>query len=90
MLFGTAASEFEYRFNWIAPFFISPHDNDTVYFAGNVVFKSEDEGLNWEQISPDLTHNMTDKMESSRFALAAGVLRSRNLFHDPSYGGIST
>ena len=63
VLFGTAASEFEYRFNWIAPFFISPHDNDTIYFAGNVVFKTEDEGLTWEQISPDLTHNLTDKME---------------------------
>ena len=29
VLFGTAASEFEYRFNWVAPFFISPHDHDT-------------------------------------------------------------
>ena len=63
VLFGTAASEFDYRFNWIAPFFISPHDNDTIYFGGNVVFKTQDEGLNWEQISPDLTKNLTDKME---------------------------
>ncbi len=63
VLFGTPASDFEYRFNWQAPFFISPHDHDTIYFAGNVVFKTQDEGMTWEQISPDLTHNMTDKME---------------------------
>ena len=30
--------------------------------AGNVVFRTRDEGMTWEVISPDLTHNMTDKM----------------------------
>jgi len=63
VLFGTPASEFKYRFNWQAPFLISPHDPDTIYFAGNVVFRSRDEGMTWEKISDDLTHNMTDKME---------------------------
>ena len=60
--FGTPASEFKYRFNWQAPFLISPHDPNTIYFAGNVVFRTRDEGMTWEVISPDLTHNMTDKM----------------------------
>ena len=62
ILFGTPASEFRYRFNWQAPFLVSPHDANTIYFAGNVVFKTEDEGMSWEVISPDLTHNRTDKM----------------------------
>ena len=62
-LFGTPASEFKYRFNWQAPFLISPHDPDTLYFAGNVVFKSRDEGMTWKVISDDLTHNREDKME---------------------------
>ncbi len=62
ILFGTPASEFEYRFNWQAPFLVSPHDPNTIYFAGNVVFRSRDEGMTWEIISGDLTHNMTDKM----------------------------
>jgi len=60
--FGTPASDFEYRFNWQAPYFISPHDGGTVYFAGNVVFRTRDAGRTWEQISPDLTHNMPEKM----------------------------
>jgi photosystem II stability/assembly factor-like uncharacterized protein len=63
ILFGTPASEFKYRFNWQAPFFVSPHDPETIYFAGNVVFRTRDEGRTWEVISDDLTHNMTDKMK---------------------------
>jgi photosystem II stability/assembly factor-like uncharacterized protein len=63
ILFGTPASEFTYRFNWQAPFIVSPHDPDTIYFAGNVVFRTRDEGMTWEKISDDLTHNMTDKMK---------------------------
>jgi hypothetical protein len=62
-LFGTPASEFKYRFNWQAPFLISPHDSDTIYFAGNVVFRTRDEGMTWEVISEDLTHNLEDKMK---------------------------
>jgi len=62
-LFGTPASEFKYRFNWQAPFLVSPHDSKTIYMAGNVVFRTRDEGMTWEVISPDLTHNRTDKMK---------------------------
>jgi len=62
-LFGTPASEFKYRFNWQAPFLVSPHDSKTIYMAGNVVFRTSDEGMTWEAISPDLTHNRTDKMK---------------------------
>ena len=63
ILFGTPASEFKYRFNWQAPFLVSPHDSGTIYMAANVVFRTRDEGMTWEVISPDLTHNMTDKMK---------------------------
>jgi photosystem II stability/assembly factor-like uncharacterized protein len=63
ILFGTPASEFEYRFNWQAPFFVSQHEPNTIYFAGNVVFRTRDEGMNWEVVSDDLTFNRTDKME---------------------------
>jgi photosystem II stability/assembly factor-like uncharacterized protein len=63
ILFGVPASNFKYRFNWQAPFLVSPHDSKTIYMAGNVVFRTRDEGMSWEVISPDLTHNMTDKMK---------------------------
>jgi len=32
------------RWNWDAPLIISPHDNKTLYFAANKVFKSTDTG----------------------------------------------
>ncbi len=54
-----------FRFNWSAPILISPHNPTTVYFAGNHVFKSVDRGDNWMIISPDLTTNNSDKLQSS-------------------------
>ena len=58
---GGPVGELEYRFNWNAPIVASPHDPGTVYFAGNVVFKTDDFGDTWEQISPDLTTDDPDK-----------------------------
>jgi hypothetical protein len=58
---GGPVGELTYRFNWNAPIILSPHEASTVYFAGNVVFKSHDFGDTWEQISPDLTTNDPEK-----------------------------
>ena len=49
--------DMKYRFNWNAPIMVSPHDPQTVYHAGNVLFKTTNGGINWEVISPDLTRN---------------------------------
>lgn len=51
-----------FRFNWNSPFFVSSHDPDVIYHAGNRVFKLTNRGENWEVISPDLTTNHPDKM----------------------------
>ncbi len=51
----------KYRFNWSAPILISPHNPRTIYFGGNVLFKSVDRGDNWTVISPDLTTNDSNK-----------------------------
>lgn len=47
-----------YRWNWDAPLLISPHNHKRLYFAANVVFKSEDQGDSWEVISPDLSQQI--------------------------------
>ncbi len=52
--FGTGAGAYPYRFNWSAPFYISPHDPNVLYFGGNVLFKTTDGGSSWSVISPDL------------------------------------
>ncbi len=50
--------EAPYIWNWDAPLLISPHDNKTLYFAANKVFKSTDRGNNWTSISEDLTRKI--------------------------------
>ncbi len=62
---GGAAQNNKFRFNWNAPLIPSPHDKNTVYLAGNAVFKSTDFGLNWTQISPDLTTNNKDRLKDA-------------------------
>lgn len=58
---GGPAGELEYRFNWNSPIVASPHDPMTVYFCGNVVFRSRDFGETWKVISPDLTTDDPEK-----------------------------
>ena len=59
---GGPVGELTYRFNWNAPIVASPHDPSTVYFAGNVVFRTTDFGDTWERISPDLTTDDPEKL----------------------------
>ena len=62
---GRGANEMKYRFQWTFPVQFSPHDPDVLYVAGNLVFRSFDQGSTWEAISPDLTRGDTTKMETS-------------------------
>ena len=62
---GKGADEMKYRFQWTYPIRFSPHDSNTLYVAGNVVFKSTNEGQSWEEISPDLTRNDKEKQRVS-------------------------
>jgi photosystem II stability/assembly factor-like uncharacterized protein len=62
---GGPASNSKYRFNWNAPLIPSPHDKNTVYLGGNVIFKSADFGKTWERISPDLTTNDPEKQKEA-------------------------
>ena len=50
------------RGQWIAPFIISPHNNETVYHGMQYVLRSINRGDTWEQISPDLTYNAATEM----------------------------
>jgi len=50
--------EAAYRWNWDAPLLVSPHDNKTLYFAANKVFKSSNRGDDWNTISPDLSQQI--------------------------------
>ena len=62
---GVGAKDMRHRFQWTFPIFFSPHDSNTLYVAGERVFKSTDEGGSWTAISPDLTRNDPSKMAPS-------------------------
>ncbi len=47
--------ETPYRFNWQTPILLSPHNQDILYFGGNKLHRSLNQGDRWEAISDDLT-----------------------------------
>jgi len=53
------------RFNWNAPFFISPHNPAVIYFAGNRVLKSVKRGDDMQLISPELSKKLVAKVDTS-------------------------
>lgn len=62
---GAGASDLKYRFQWTFPIYISPHNPDLLYATSQFVHRSTDEGMSWEDISPDLTRNDKSKQQES-------------------------
>ncbi|MFN6206344.1 MAG: VPS10 domain-containing protein [Planctomycetota bacterium] len=62
---GYGARDIKFRFQWNFPILFSRHDPQTLYAAGNALFKTTDEGQSWTQISGDLTRNDPSKMGPS-------------------------
>jgi len=62
---GWGAEGMKYRFQWNFPILFSPLDPNTLYTAGNMLFKTTNDGQNWQIISPDLTRNDKTKLGPS-------------------------
>jgi hypothetical protein len=62
---GWGAEGMKYRFQWTFPIVASRHQKDVLYAAGNVLFRTTNEGSSWEAISPDLTRNDKSKLGPS-------------------------
>lgn len=58
------------RFNWVAPFRLSPHNPQILYAGAQVLFRSVDRGEHWQEISPDLTTN-----DPSKITLPGGTIQ---------------
>ncbi len=70
---GVGSQEHKYRFQWTFPILFSRYDPNVLYVAGNVLFKSTDEGASWQVVSPDLSRKDQSKME-----LSGGPITSDN------------
>lgn len=69
--------EKRYRFDWNSPIVISAHNNRTIYFAGNRVFRSADRGNTWTW-SDDLTKNQDREKLPIMGALPDKTILSRH------------
>jgi hypothetical protein len=63
--YGWAPADMKYRWDWITPLAISPHDHNRVYAGAQVLFMTADGGQSWKVISPDLTTNTKSHQQNS-------------------------
>jgi len=62
---GQAPRDLKERFQWTFPIVFSPVDPKTLYTSSQHLFRTTNEGQNWEQISPDLTRHDPSTMGPS-------------------------
>ncbi len=58
---GEDAKDIKYRFNWNAPIIWSKHEPNTYYHGAQVLLRTDDMGVTWREVSPDLTCNEKSK-----------------------------
>ncbi len=56
-------ANFKLRYNWNSALAQDPFKSGTIYYASQMVHKSNDRGTTWEIISPDLTTNNPEKQK---------------------------
>jgi len=62
---GEAAKNLKYRFQWVAPMAVSPHNPEEIYHGSQYVHRSRDMGETWDVISPDLTTQTPEHLDYS-------------------------
>lgn len=62
---GEAAKNLKYRFQWVSPMAVSPHNSDVIYHGSQYVHRSKDAGKTWEVISPDLSTSTPEHLDYS-------------------------
>ena len=62
---GEAAKNLKYRFQWVSPMAVSPHNDNEIYHGSQHVHRSKDGGNTWSVISPDLSTSTPEHLEYS-------------------------
>ncbi len=71
--FGWAPADMKYRWHWNFPMALSKHQKGVVYVGSQYVHKTDNKGMSWTVISPDLTTNDKTHQQNS------GGMNSDNL-----------
>jgi len=80
-----AISSGKYRFVRTAPVLFSPIDPTLLFYAGNVLFKTNNGGKSWQVISPDLTRETYNNIPAS-----VGIYTTEQMKKMPRRGVIYT
>lgn len=75
----------KYRFLRTAPVLFSPIDKKTLFYAGNVIFKTRNGGKSWQVISPDLSRETYDEIPAS-----VGIYKTEEMKKMPRRGVVYT
>ena len=73
-VFGQQSKDLKYRTNWNAPVVASPHNPEVLYYGTQKLLRSDNRGVTWDEISPDLTFN-----DPSKQGLNGGPLTPENV-----------
>jgi len=57
---GRDARDMKYLYNWNAPVIWSKHEPGTFYHGAQLVLRTRDNGVTWEEVSPDLTRDQDE------------------------------
>ncbi len=77
------------RFNYITPYFISPHQSKTLYHGGNFVFKSIDRGDHWKVISPNIANSsIIEKKSNALGALVESKMEKGLIYAGTDKGSV--
>jgi photosystem II stability/assembly factor-like uncharacterized protein len=74
-IWGTPMPEQKLRFTWTSPLAFSPQNPNTIYFGSQYVLKTDNAGMTWRAISPDLTGTDPDKTGSGPLTVANAEAR---------------
>lgn len=58
---GRLPKDMKYRFNWNNPIVAQPQNPSILYYGAQKVLRSDSRGLEWKEISSDLTRNEVEK-----------------------------
>ncbi len=58
---GREARNMKYLYNWNAPTLRSQHEENTFYHGAQLLLRTRDMGVTWEEMSPDLTRDIDAK-----------------------------
>ena len=73
-VFGRAPKDIHYRTNWNAPVASNAFDPSIVYYGTEKIIRTDDRGVTWAEISPDLTRN-----DKSRQGLNGGPISNESV-----------